>query len=170
MKTTFLPLALLLSALPALMLAKETPAGISVDRFVLAKVRLLPKPGASVLLAGGRITGSNEGPTTAFVELARISRAPTGDGWLEVTVPRGKVYRFVKFESAQATGLALAEIEFYSPAGRLSGKPFGTSVPKEKSANSFEKAVDGEEPCPRFPFAKLRIQFDHALARQFGKR
>ena len=144
MRTKFLSVALMLSVLSTLTLAQGKPAGTDVDQFVLSKVRILPKPGASALLAGGRITGSNEGPTTAFVELARIGQAPAGNGWLEVPVPPGRVYRFVKFESAQGTGIALAEVEFHSPAGRLSGRPFGTSVPKEKAANSFEKALDGD--------------------------
>ena len=62
--------------------------------------------------------------------LAKIDRAPADDGWLELAVPRSRVYRFVKFESAKGKAVALAEIEFYSPAGRLPGKPFGTSGPQ----------------------------------------
>ena len=82
------------------------------------------------------------------MELARIEQVPSGDGWLEVAVtpdPQAgaPVYRFVKIESAKGAGLALAEIEFYSPAGRLSGSGFGTSV-GNKSAATFDKALDGD--------------------------
>ncbi len=82
------------------------------------------------------------------MELARIEQVPSGDGWLEVAVtpdPQAgaPVYRFVKIESAKGAGLALAEIEFHSPAGRLSGSGFGTSV-GNKSAATFDKALDGD--------------------------
>ncbi len=121
--------------------AAENPPAPTADQFLITKVRLLPKPGAAATLAGGRITGSNEGPTTAFVELARIDPAPAADGWVEVSVPKSQVYRYVKVESPHA--LALAEVEFFNPAGKIAGKGFGTSVPKDKSAVSFEKALDG---------------------------
>ncbi len=123
--------------------AQDKSAAATADRFVLTKVRVLPKPGTARMLKGARITGSNEGPTTAFLELARIDRLPAGDGWLEVVVPPGEVYRFIKIESAKGTGLALAEIEFHSPVGRLKGKGFGTSVGNNKSV-TFDKALDGD--------------------------
>ena len=124
--------------------ATDSPPTAAPNRFVLTKVRLLPKPGTGEALVGARVTGSLEGPTTAFVELAKITQAPTGDGWLEVTIPPGKVYRYVKFESAKGKAAALTEIEFFSPAGKLSGKPFGTSVPKDKAEHAFAKAFDGD--------------------------
>ncbi len=82
------------------------------------------------------------------MELARIDRAPAGDGWLEVPVPPdpqagAPVYRFLKIESAKGAGLALAEIEFHSPSGRLKGNGFGTSLGNQKSA-TFDKALDGD--------------------------
>lgn len=148
MKTGLCVPLLLLVVLCGPSLAQDKPGDAVVDRFVLAKVRLLPKPGTAAQLVGARITGSNEGPTTAFVELARIEQVPSGDGWLEVAVtpdPQAgaPVYRFVKIESAKGAGLALAEIQFYSPAGRLSGSGFGTSV-GNKSAATFDKALDGD--------------------------
>lgn len=121
--------------------AKAPPAA---DRFILSKVRLLPKPGAASALTGARITGSNEGPTNGFVELARIELAIDADAWLEVPVKTAKVYRWIKFESGKGQAVALAEAEFYSPAGRLRGAGFGTSGAKDKSANTFEKALDGD--------------------------
>ncbi len=144
MRARFLVLALTFVCGAAPSSAQDKAADAPESRFVLTKVRVLPKPGAAGLLAGARITGSNEGPTTAFVELARIDRVPTGDGWLEVTIPPGGVHRFVKIESAKGAGLALAEIEFYSPAGRLKGSGFGTSVGNAKSSATFDKALDGD--------------------------
>ena len=144
MKTSFSVLPLILVALCAAAYAQDKPAAPPADRFVLTKVRLLPKPGTADRLAGARVTGSNEGPTNAFVALAKIDRAPADDGWLELAVPRSLVYRFVKFESAKGKAVALAELEFYSPAGRLQGKPFGTSGPKGSSGNTFQKAFDGD--------------------------
>ena len=144
MKASVFPLSVMLLAFAITTVAQDSPAVAPGDRFVLTKVRLLPKPGAAGLLTGARITGSNEGPTTAFVELARINRAGAGDSWLEVAIRPGKVYRFVKIESAKGAGLALAEIEFYSPAGRLGGSGFGTSVGNAKSATAFDKALDGD--------------------------
>ncbi len=143
MKASHFVLPLILLASSTLSPGQEKPADAAVGRFVLIKVRLLPKPGTAGMLKGARITGSNEGPTTAFVELARIERSPAGDGWLELVVPPGKVYRFIKIESAKGTGLALAEIEFYSPVGRLKGNGFGTSVGNNKSV-TFDKAFDGD--------------------------
>ena len=118
--------------------------GSAADRFALAKVRVLPKPGAAGWLAGATIRGSAEGQAAASVELARIEAAPAGDGWLEVTVPPGKVYRFVKLESAKGIGVALAEVEFYSRSGRLEGNGFGSAVIGGKPATAFDKAIDGD--------------------------
>ena len=55
----------------------------------------------------------------------------------------------MKFESAKDTGIALAEIEFHSTVGKLTGRPFGTSVFKGSSTSfentlTFEKALDGD--------------------------
>ncbi len=136
--------SLMLAALCAPSAAQEKPGGAAVDRFLLTKVRLLPKPGTADRLAGARITGSNEGPTNAFVTLAKIAQAPADDGWLELAVPGSRVYRFVKFESAKGQAVALAELEFHGPAGRLTGKPFGTSAAKDSPGNTFEKALDGD--------------------------
>lgn len=144
MKTAFLVLPLVLLTFTAPSPAQEKPGDGPANQFILTKVRLLPKPGKAALLAGARIVGSNEGPTTAPEEMARIERAPVEDGWFEVTVPPGKVFRYVKIDSAQAAGLALAEVEFYSPSGRLRGNGFGTSVGKDKAAFSFDKALDGD--------------------------
>ncbi len=134
-----LPLVLL----SAIALAQDQSGAGATDRFVLTKVRLLPKPGRAGVLAGARIIGSNEGPTTAPEELARIDRAPADDGWIEVTVPPGKVFRFLKIGSAPGAGLALAEVEFQSSSGRLRGSGFGTSVGNNK-ALTFDKALDGD--------------------------
>ncbi len=130
---------------------QEASRPATADQYVVAKVRLLPKPGLAGLLAGARITGSNEGPTTAFVELARIDRDPAGDGWFELTMRPGKVYRFVKIESARGAGLALAEIEFYSLTGRLSGSGFGTTWPI--TSTSRRSGTEKLGPAAGSPFA-----------------
>jgi hypothetical protein len=144
MKTTrlLLPLAMLAFVTPSY--AQDKPGDAPVDRFVLAKVRLLPKPGQAKLLAGATIRGSAEGQASASVELARIDQAPSGDGWLEVAAAPGKVYRYLKIESAKATGMALAEVEFLSRSGRLKGGAVGSTVLGGKPATAFGKALDGD--------------------------
>lgn len=132
----------LVSLLSVLSGAETPKAAERPDRFYVTQVRLLPKPGMAAALAELRITGSNEGPTTAFVELAKLDKAPSADGWIELAIPRSRVYRYVKVESPKA--LTLAEVEFHSAAGKLTGRGFGTSVPKDKAAVSFEKAMDGD--------------------------
>ncbi len=146
MKTPFfvLPVVFLTFTVPSPSPAVEKPGDGAANRFILTKVRLLPKPGKARLLVGARIVGSNEGPTTAPEEMARIDRASADNGWWEVNIPPGKVFRYVKMDSASGAGLALAEIEFYSTTGRLRGNGFGTSVGKEQAAFSFDKALDGD--------------------------
>jgi len=145
MKASLPALLLLALALVASSRAQDKPLDAPADRFVLTKVRLLPKPGQAGLLAGATIKGSSEGPAATAVELARITEAPNGDGWCEVAVLPGKVYRFLKFESAKETGVALGEIEFYSRSGRITGNGFGSAVPGGKQAPTYDKALDGHE-------------------------
>ncbi len=110
--------------------------------YLLTKVRVLPKAGAAAVLAGARITGSNQGPTFGFVPLAKIVRAPAAGQWLEIPVSTPTVYRYLKIEAAPDTLLAVAEIEFYSATGKLDGEPFGTAT---SSANhAYNKAFDGD--------------------------
>jgi sugar phosphate isomerase/epimerase len=144
MKATLLLLSSALLALAAPSHAQDSPGGAAADRFVLAKVRLLPKPGQAKLLAGATIRGSAEGQAAASVELARIDQAPSGDGWLEVSAAPGKVYRYLKVESAKGTGMALAEVEFLSRSGRIKGGAVGSVVAGGKPATAFGKALDGD--------------------------
>ena len=142
-----LAVTILLLSVPAS--AEEPTKAPPADRFLLSKVRLLPKPGAASTLTGARITGSNEGPTNGFVELARIESAIDADAWLDVPVKTAKVYRWIKFESAKGQAVALAEVEFYSPAGRLKGAGFGTAsrAPSGSSGTrptTFDMALDGD--------------------------
>ncbi len=146
--------ALSLLALTALMAigvsAFPTSAGEPAKKpeplasYVLSKVRILPKSGAAGVLAGARITGSNLNATNGFVELAKIDKAPADGRWIEVAVDGREVYRFVKVEAAPGTLLAVAELEFYSSAGKLPGKPFGTDTGKDGAAKSADKAFDGD--------------------------
>ncbi len=113
--------------------------------FRLAKVRVLPKAGAAGSLAGLRIVGSNTNATNGFVELATVPDLKGGGdvaGWVEMAVKAQEVYRFIKIEAGNEK-LALAEIEFYSAAGRLKGKGFGTSGGKDDQ-KAFEAALDGD--------------------------
>ena len=112
--------------------------------YALTKVRLLAKPGTEAQLRHGHILGSQEGATTAMEVLAKVADAPAEGQWLEVDVPAVKAYRYVKFAAAPDTAVCLAEIEFHSATGRLTGEPFGTNIPKEKEAVAFPKAFDGD--------------------------
>lgn len=116
----------------------------SPSPYRLAKVRLLPKSGTEKDLVGSRITGSLEGATNAFSEIITILKAPAEREWLELTVNSPEVYRFIKFEAAPGKKAAIAELEFYSEVGKMEGRAFGTQVPKEQEAHSFEKAFDGD--------------------------
>jgi len=144
MRTPIAAVALLVFMFACTARAEEKTGAAAADRFVLTKVRLLPKPGQAGLLAGATIRGSSEGQAAASVELARIAQAPAGDGWLEVAAAPGKIYRFLKFESAAGTGVALAEIEFHSRSSQIKGNGFGSSVPGGKQAPSCDKALDGD--------------------------
>ena len=123
--------------------AQDKPAAPPADRFVLTKVRLLPKPGTANRLAGARVTGSNEGPTNAFVALAKIDRAPADEAGWNLPLPQpGLSLREVRIGQRQGRGPGGTRCP--RPAGRLQGKPFGTSGPKGSSGNTFQKAFDGD--------------------------
>jgi len=135
-----------LALVTAVCAQEEKPAS-----YALTSVRLLAKRGTERELLGGQITGSLEGPTTAPVKLADVTRAPAEGDWLEVVIPRPVPYRYVKFVAAPETAVCLAGIEFYSATGRLAGEAFGTNLPKEKEEVSFPKAFDGD-PATWFAF------------------
>lgn len=119
--------------------------------YTLTKVRLLPKAGTESALLGGKILGSQEGATTAMEVLAEVMEIPEQGRWLEIVVAPTKPYRYIKFAAASDTAVCVAEIEFYSETGKLTGEFFGTAVAQGKSDVSFEKAVDGD-PATWFEF------------------
>ena len=144
MKKIIPPLAMFAcAALPAAA-QDNAPPPPAEDRFVPAKVRLLAAPGKEDALVGARITGSWEGAANGFVALAPIAKAPAPGQWLEVDIPAGPVYPWVKVEAAPGAKLFLAEAQFLSPSGTLPGGPFGTAVPKELAEHDFKKAMDGD--------------------------
>lgn len=122
----------------------------------VTEVRLLPADGHST--SHLRLTGSNQGETNGFREIAKLDAAPGADGWVRVAVPAGAVYRYVKVEAGETPDLAIAELEFYSAAGKLPGKPFATSIGKEKDANekAIAAAFDGD------PATAYTTTLDHA--------
>jgi hypothetical protein len=110
--------------------------------YLLTNVRILPKAGAAGVLAGARITGSNQGPTFGFVPLAKVGQAPAEGQWLDIPVSTQTIYRWVKIEAAPDTLLAAAEIEFHSATGKLEGQPFGTATTSPNNAD--KNAFDGD--------------------------
>lgn len=135
----------LLAGLSGPAIAQDAPKSDQpAQSFLLAKVRILPKTGASETLAGARITGSNRNATNGFVELAKIEKAPADGQWLEVPVKTDTVYRFVKIEAGGDALLAVAELEFQSATGKLAGKAFGTSAAKKGDGEEAKKAFDGD--------------------------
>ena len=139
MKRYLLFILAMLSLLAPVDAQEEKPVS-----YALTKVRLLAKPGTESALHNGHILGSQEGATTAMEILTNITATPSEGNWLEVSLSATKTYRYVKFAAAPDTTVHLAEIEFYSETGKLTGEPFGSNLPKEKDAVAFSKAFDGD--------------------------
>ena len=139
----------LLTLLVALTLL--TTANAQEKNYALTKVRLLATPGTETALLNAQIRGSQEGPTTAMETLATITATPAEGGWLDVTLPTATAYRYVKLAAAPGTAIRLAEIEFHSATGKLTGDPFGTNLPKEQAAVAHPNAFDND-PATAFHF------------------
>ncbi len=123
----------------------------------LTRVRLLPRSGHAAALAGGRVTGSNEGPTTAFETLAEVNTAP-GDGWTELTILNPARYRYLKFETSNGSWANLAEVEFLSGDVPITGARFGTAGSRDGARNGFDQALDGD-PATYFEGAEPNGQY-----------
>ena len=94
-------------------------------------------------MVGGKISGSNAGPTTEFIDLATITKTPTENAWNELAIPNTKIYRYIKYTSPADGYTNVAEIEFYNDSAKLIGTGFGTAGSRDNSGNTFEKALDG---------------------------
>ena len=106
-----------------------------------------------------RITGSNDSATNGFVELAPIpdDQIPAAPGqWMEIPIHTDRVFRFVKIEAGPDALIEVAEIEFHTASGKLTGTPFGTAAAKKDSPNTFDKAFDGN------PDTYFKADIDHA--------
>ena len=108
---------------------------------VVNRVRLFPAPGFADRLAGGRIIGSNSGQTVGFVELAKVTAAPTADQWVELRFENNVPYRWIKYEGPEKASCMVAEIELYEGPKRIGGQPFGISGKTE--SRDYEQAFDG---------------------------
>ena len=103
------------------------------------RVRVLAATGKGAELVGAKVQGSNSGPTTDFVDLATLERAPENGRFAEVRFTNDTRYRYVKLYVERGAG-SVAELELYRDGTRMSGEAFGT-IPADGSA--LESAFDG---------------------------
>ncbi|HKU42220.1 MAG TPA: chitobiase/beta-hexosaminidase C-terminal domain-containing protein [Polyangiales bacterium] len=109
-------------------------APLPVDR-----VRVL-SGGASGSIVGARIQGSNSSPTTDFVDLTTIERAPAAGAFAELQLENTQRYRYIRYYAPPGSQAGVAELEFFSGPRRLSGAPFGTA--NADAQHSFARALD----------------------------
>ena len=106
------------------------------------RVRLLAASGRAQGMVGGKIRGSNESPTNAFVDLFTIQTPPAEGQWMDVAFANSVPYRYVKYDSPPQSYGIIAELELYHGAERLTGKGFGTAGSRSQGGDTFEKALD----------------------------
>jgi hypothetical protein len=108
---------------------------------IVDRVRVLAPAGNAAAVVGGKIMGSNTSAMNGFVELAAIAAAPAEGTWVELDIRYPEAYRYVKYYAPPNTFGALAEVEFYRGAERLSGAGFGTAAAPDKG--DYQSALDG---------------------------
>ena len=113
------------------------------DNIAVTKVRFFPRAGFAGRMKGGKFTGSNEGATTDFKDIAVIKETPPEGAWSEIIVAKPVAYRYIKYEAPLASYGNVAEIEFYAGDTKLVGTPFGTTGSRDDKGNDFSKALDG---------------------------
>ena len=109
----------------------------------LTRIRFYPRTGHAKRMVSGRFTGSNEGKTTEFQTLARITSEPADGQWTEITLENPVRFRFLKYESPLGGWGNVAEVEFISGDRTLQGEVFGTTGSWEPG-HDFAKAMDGD--------------------------
>jgi len=137
---------------------------------VVTRARLFPAAGQLGALVGGKIAGSNTSAMNGFVDLATIANAGSEGAWLEVPLQNAASYRYVKYYGPPGSYGALAEVEFYAGATRLSGRAFGTAGSRDALGNTFDRALDGdtnsvfEGPLPNDDYVGLDLAAEHVPA------
>jgi len=105
------------------------------------RVRFVPAPGKAARMVGGRIEGSNTGPTNDFVTLATIKSAPAEGRATELRFANDKLYRYIKYYAPEGSYGSVAEVEFYHDDTRLMGESFGTANGAD-AQRTFASALD----------------------------
>ena len=109
----------------------------------LDRVRVIAAPGASTAMVGGKIQGSTESATNAFVDLFTIDAAPSPNPAVtELVFANGIPYRFLRYWGPAGSHGQVAELEFLSGSTRLRGAGFGTVG--TRSGNPWQNALDGD--------------------------
>lgn len=133
-----------LTVLPGGATRAQAPAGGAAPPAACNRVRFFPRQGEAARMLGGRFQGSNVGPTSDFVDLAVIRRAPPEGRYSELTFPNAKPYRFLRYYAPPGSHGAVAEVEFDHDGVKISGRPFGTYGLLNDSGNTYLKAFDGD--------------------------
>lgn len=102
-------------------------------------VRIWPATGQAAMLVGAKIQGSNDGPTTDFVDLATIEVAPTENAYTWVTFENTQRYRYLRYYAPSGSQGGVAELEFYYGNRLIKGSAFGTAV----ETSMYSSALDG---------------------------
>ncbi len=110
--------------------------------YTLTKVRILLAEGWR--LKGCRVSGSDIGPDRGFRQLRQVNFLKPGkDGWFTITNSVDRPHRWLRIEGTGSSMRPVAEVEFYSATGRLTGTPFGSPV--EGVEEPWNAAFDGNQ-------------------------
>jgi hypothetical protein len=118
----------------------------------------------------GKIRGSNDGPTTGFVDLATIDAVPAEGTWTDLPFANRAAYRYVVYQLPPSSYGAVAEVELYDGSTQLDGKAFGTAGSGRGSENTYDKAFDGntltefDGPLPDGNYVGLDLGATHEVA------
>lgn len=107
------------------------------------RVRIYPAAGKAARMVGGRIQGSNTGPTNDFVDLATIREAPAEGRYTELKFANDTLYRYIKYYAPEGSYGSIAELELYHDQTPLKGEGFGVANAVD-AARSFKSALDGK--------------------------
>ena len=107
----------------------------------VTQVRFFPRAGYASRMVGGRFQGSVDGVT--YVDLAAITRTPAANEYATLPVTDPIPYRFLRYLAPSGSYGNVAEIEFDSSTGKITGTPFGTPGSYNNSGNTYLKALDG---------------------------
>ena len=116
---------------------------ISPPIFKANTIRYAPRTGFAGRMVGGQFQGSSDGVT--YTTLYTITTAPVSGRWTNVPTRTDLTRcRFLRYLAPPQSCGDIAELEFDTPGGKLTGTPFGTAGPNQNPGTAFAQVFDGQ--------------------------